>query len=159
MASQKQIAIDQAIRKTVEYQSGNNYVEALATALTAVSIAQLYPPADLEEADRIRRQYVEPISTKIQQRQIGSQSSNSSKVKSVTSSGFPSSDDDEDNKPCPRSSEDLSKNRFDDLIGIVREKEEIRETFVYPYIFTELYVRGKAILMYGPPGTKIIFNF
>jgi hypothetical protein len=107
MASQKQIAIDQAIRKTAEYQSSNNYVEALATALTAVSIAQLYPPADLEEADRIRRQYVEPISTKIQQRQIGSQSSNSSKVKSVTSSGFPSSDDDEDNKPCPRSSEDL----------------------------------------------------
>ena len=40
-----------------------------------------------------------------------------------------------------------------DLVGVVREKNEIRVQFIWPLKYKKLFKQGKSLLMFGPPGT------
>jgi SpoVK/Ycf46/Vps4 family AAA+-type ATPase len=42
---------------------------------------------------------------------------------------------------------------FDKLGGLEREKQEIRQRFIYPYMFPNMLTAGTGLLLYGPPGT------
>ena len=43
---------------------------------------------------------------------------------------------------------------FEDLAGLEKEKEKVKISFIYPFIFRNLFrKRPKGIMFYGPPGT------
>jgi SpoVK/Ycf46/Vps4 family AAA+-type ATPase len=52
--------------------------------------------------------------------------------------------------------QNLKNYSFDKLAGLATEKNEIKIDFVYFYVYSRLYVKNKAILLYGPPGTRKI---
>lgn len=55
---------------------------------------------------------------------------------------------------CPTPFSGKEDATFESLAGMEREKNEVREAFIYPYVFSSLFQSpSKGLLLYGPGGT------
>lgn len=72
------------------------------------------------------------------------------------SGGGGSQDEKQATFDCAQETEQASKFGeldFTQVVGMKREKNEFRTSFIYPFLYEYLFPVGKGILLYGPPGT------
>ncbi len=156
---EKSTLVEKVKKKAEGFEQSGDIIAALSNYLILYGVLETFPPpSSKDELENLQQTKIAPLVQLVNQLKKIAEFQPPAERTSVTSSSAPPSTEEEETKGCPEPTKDLLKYNFDKLVGLEDEKIAILEGFVYPFLYPLLFIRNKAILMYGPPGTGAFTN-